>query len=363
MQRTGLQVPEEVLEKFILGFEGRTLPGTLGEYLAAGLAGVILFPRNFSSPEELFSLTQEIRRAGGRPVLIGIDQEGGTRFSLPAPFTQWVSPEELGRIGDAKLVERQARAMAKELRATGVNLDFAPMLDLHLQPQSPVTKGRSFGSHPQKAGELGAASARGLAAEGILACAKHFPGHGDTVIDPHEDLPRFDGALERLREMELVPFRCAISAGVPLIMTAHISLPQVDPELPASLSRKILDGILREDLKFGGAILADDLGMGAIAKRWPIGEAAARAFSAGSDLALICHNWTLVRPALEGAAQVFARREFAEADWTASRERIGHLRRSLKAEAQVTGSLEVIGCVEHSELVREIRARPTGQKN
>ncbi|HYL47283.1 MAG TPA: glycoside hydrolase family 3 protein [Candidatus Limnocylindrales bacterium] len=358
-----MQVPEEVLEKFILGFEGHTLPGELRRYLAAGLAGVILYPRNFSGAEELFSLTQEIRSAAGRPVLIGIDQEGGTRFSLPEPFTQWVSPEDLGRIGDPELVERQARAMAKELRAAGVNLDFAPMLDLHIQPESPVTKGRSFGKNPQETGKFGAAFARGLAAEGILACAKHFPGHGDTVVDPHEDLPRFEGTLERLREMELVPFRSAISAGVPLIMTAHISLPQVDPDWLASLSRKILDGILREELKFGGAILADDLGMGAIAKRWPIGEAGARVFSAGSDLALICHDWKLVRPALEGAAQAVARGELAGADWAASGERIGRLRKIVKAEVQVAGSRDVIGCAEHRELVREIRARLAGNKS
>lgn len=352
-----MQVPEEVLEKFILGFEGHTLPGELHEYLAAGLAGVILFPRNFSSAEELRALTQEIRGPAGRPVLVGIDQEGGTRFSLPEPFTQWVSPEEFGRIGDPDLVERQAGAMAKELRAAGVNLDFAPMLDLHLQPDSPVTKGRSFGSNAQEAGKLGVACARGLAAEGILACAKHFPGHGDTVIDPHEDLPRFDGTLERLREMELVPFGCATSAGVPLIMTAHISLPKIDSEWPTSLSHQILQRILREELRFSGAILADDLGMGAIAKRWPIGEAAVRTFVAGSDLALICHDWKLVRPALEGVTRSLNRGDFAAADWAASQQRIARLRKSADANARDARSLEVIACAEHAELVREIRAR------
>lgn len=358
-----MQVPEEVLEKFILGFEGRALPVELREYLTAGLAGVILFPRNYSGAEELFSLTKEIRRAAGRPVLIGIDQEGGTRFSLPDPFTQWVSPEDLGQIGDPDLVQRQARAVAKEVRAAGVNLVFAPMLDLHLQTESPVTRGRSFGANPRKVGELGAAFVSGLAAEGILACAKHFPGHSDTVIDPHEDLPRFGGSLERMHEMELVPFRCAISAGVPMIMTAHISLSMLDPEWAASLSHKILHGILREELKFSGAILADDLGMGAVAKRWPSGEAAVRTIVAGSDLALICHEWKLVRPALDGAAKSLARGVFAEADWAASRERIAHLRKSANANVRDPGSVELIGCDEHRKLVLEIRMRLAKTKN
>lgn len=357
-----MQVRQEVLEKFILGFEGRRLPEGLREYLAAGLAGVILFPRNFSRAEELFSVTEEIRSAAGRPVLIGIDQEGGTRFSLPEPFTQWVSPEELGRIGDADLVERQAKAMALELRAAGVNLDFAPMLDLHIQPESPVTKVRSFGGDPHAAGRSGVAVVHGLAAEGILACAKHFPGHGDTAIDPHDDLPRFDGTLDRLRETELVPFGSAISVEVPLIMTAHILLPKVDREWPASLSRTILDAILRKEMKFGGAILADDLGMGAIAKRWPIEEAATKTFSAGSDLALICHDWNLVHPALEDTADAFARGEFYS-DWAASRERIARLRKLAESCTWERSSLDVIGCEEHRALVREIRARLTKSKN
>lgn len=358
-----MQVREGVLEKFILGFEGRTLPGELREYLAAGLGGVILFPRNFSGAEELFSLTQEIRRAAGRPVLIGIDQEGGTRFSLPESFTQWVSPEDLGRIGDPELVERQAKAMARELRAAGVNLDFAPMLDLHLQPESPVTRGRSFGGNPDEVGKSGAAFARGLAAEGIFACAKHFPGHGDTKIDPHEDLPRFDGTLDRMREMELVPFRSAISAGVPLIMTAHLSLPKLDPEWPASLSRKILPRILREELQFSGTILADDLGMGAIAKRWPSGEAAVRTFAAGSDLALICHNWKLVHPAVEGVGKALKRNEFPESDWAASRKRIASLRKFVESNERPERALNVVGCAEHREIVREIRERLGNSKN
>jgi beta-N-acetylhexosaminidase len=349
------QVPEEVLEKFILGFEGPSLTDELGAYLARGLAGVILFPRNFSSVEGLRSLTAEIRAAAGRPVLIGIDQEGGTRFSLPEPFTRWISAEEFGRLDDPELVELQARGLARELRAVGCNLDFAPMLDLHLQPQSPVTSGRSFGSDPKKVARLGAAFARGLALENVLACAKHFPGHGDTTIDPHQDLPTFGGTLSRLRTMELVPFAGAILADLPLIMTAHIFLPEVDKNCPASLSETLLETILRKEMAFGGSILADDLGMGAVAKGRSAADAAVLTFQAGSDLALLCHDWSIVTPTLEKVASTLENREFDEGKWNASRKRIARTRKISSSASQDAPPLDVIGCTQHRELVGTIQ--------
>lgn len=351
------QVPEEVLEKFILGFEGHSVGDELRGYLARGLAGVILSPRNFSTVEDLHSLTVEIRAAAGRPVLIGMDQEGGTQFSLPEPFTQWASAEELGRLDDAELVERQARAIARELRAVGCNLDFAPMLDLHLQPQSPVTSGRSFGPHPKEVARLGAAFSRGLGLENVLACAKHFPGHGDTVVDPHRDLPMFRGTLGRLRTTELVPFAGAISADVPMIMTAHILLPEVDKNWPASLSQTLLETVLRNEMQFKGLILADDLGMGAIAKKQSAADAAVRTFQAGSDLALLCHDWSIVTTALEAVASSLQNREFEEGKWNASRERIACIQQNVSTAPQDVPPMSIVGCTQHHELVVTIRER------
>src|SRR5580692_7262315 len=233
---------DSVLARFMVGFDGHSLPDELAEYLARGLAGVVIYQRNFTSAKGLRELTSAIRSAAGRPVLIGIDQEGGTRFALREPFTSWPSAAELGRIGDPDCAEQVARAIAAELRAAGCNLDFAPMLDLHMNAESPVTKDRSFGA------------------------------------DPHLDLPVFEGTMTRLETTELVPFAAAVAAGVPLVMTAHILLPRIDPDVPASLSRSILEGVLRRRLNFDGMILADDLGMGAIAKRYGAGEAAVRTF-------------------------------------------------------------------------------------
>lgn len=346
----------EVLQRFMVGFEGTTLPGELAAMLADGLAGVALYPRNFRNLDELLALTSAIRRAAsGQPVLIGIDQEGGTKFSLGAPFTDWPSPADLGRLGDVSLVERVARALARELRAAGVNLDFAPMLDLATNPYSPVTRGRSFSSDPNEVARLGVAFSQGLAAEGILACAKHFPGHGDATVDPHLDLPLFDGSRERLTQRELVPFAAAINAGVPLIMTAHILLPHLDADRPASISPVLLEQTLRQDLRFKGIILADDLGMGAIAKRYGPGESAVKALQAGTDIVMLCHDWSVVAPAVEAVAQASAEESFDVGQWLQSSARIAALRQRIRDLDMIPPPIETIGCPEHRALAAEIR--------
>jgi beta-N-acetylhexosaminidase len=353
---------QELLERFMLGFPGRELSEELKQLLAGGLAGVAIYPRNFRDVVELSRLTRAIRQAAARPVLIGIDQEGGTKFSLGEPFTPWPSPAELGRLADPSLVEKLARAMAHELRAAGVNLNFAPMLDLATNPNSPVTSGRSFGSEPHHVAQMGCAFLRGLQAEGVLACAKHFPGHGDTAVDPHLDLPRFDGTRERLMAQELVPFSSAIKAGVQTIMTAHILIPRIDSASPSSLSCELLQSILRKQLAFDGIILADDLGMGAIARHYKIGEGVVKTLQAGTDIAMLCHDWTIVAPALEAAAEALSgtvHQAKIDASLTAqSRTRIERLRLRLceieKAEAP---PLDVIGCRQHRTLAAEIRAR------
>ena len=350
------QPRDSVIARFMLGFDGDSLSGELAGYLSRGLAGVVLYQRNFKSAKGLRELALEIRQAAGRPVLIGIDQEGGTRFALREPFTAWPSAAELGRFGDVDSVEQVARAMAMELRSAGCNLNFAPMLDLHVNSESPVTRDRSFGSDPQVVARLGASFDRSLRAGGVLSCAKHFPGHGDAAVDPHLDLPVFSGTMERLESAELVPFAAAVASGVPMVMTAHILLPQIDSENPASLSRAMLDGVLRRHLRFDGVILADDLGMGAIAKRYGPGEAAVRTLLAGTDVAMFCHDWRAVAPAIDAVRNARQEGRFDEKDWRVSLERIERA----CAQAEAPGpepSISILGCKEHRQLANAIRTR------
>ncbi len=347
---------DSVLARFMLGFDGDSLPGELAEYLARGLAGVVVYQRNFTNAQGLRKLTLAIRQAAGRPVLIGIDQEGGTRFALREPFTAWPSAAELGRLGDVESVEQVARAIATELRAVGCNLNFAPMLDLHVNSESPVTTDRSFGSDPNVVARMGAACDRGLRSGGVLSCAKHFPGHGDAAVDPHLDLPVFAGTMERLESAELVPFAAAIAAGVPLVMTAHILLPKIDPENPSSLSRTMLDDVLRRRLRFDGVILADDLGMGAIAKRYGPGEAAVQTLRAGTDVAMLCHDWFAVAPAIAAVRRAKEEGRFDEDEWRASLNRIE--RACIQAEASgPRPSIDILGSEANRRLSDEIRVR------
>jgi beta-N-acetylhexosaminidase len=350
--------PANVAERFLLGFEGTSLPGELRVLLSQGLAGVALYRRNWETVEGLCALTREIRAAAGRPVLIGMDAEPGGTFALPEPFTQWPTAAALGALIDPALVQRMAQAIGTELCAAGANLNFSPMLDLHAHADSPVTKDRSFGADPQIVGALGAAFIRGLRDAGVMACAKHYPGHGDALLDPHSDLPVFRGTSERLDTMELVPFAAAIQEGVQLIMTAHILLPEIEPKRPASLSRKLVEHTLRERMGFGGAVLADDLGMGAIRSRFGIREAAVEAIRAGSDIVMLCHDWAEVAPANEAVAVLTSHKHNIK-EWRASHERIEWIRDALKsAEKEIAAKGPgVIGCAKHKVLSEEIKKR------
>lgn len=337
------------------GFEGTTLPSAMRELLTQGLAGVAVYARNFINIEGLTKLNAEIRAAANGPVLIGMDQEGGTRFSLPAPFTQWPSPAELGSMGDENAVRDIGRAIGRELSAVGCNLNFAPMLDLHINPSSPVTMVRSFSADPVLVGRMGAAFLAGLAETGVLGCAKHFPGHGDTFVDPHKNLPVFHGTAERLEQVELVPFASAIAANVATIMTAHILLPKIDAEFPASISRTMLTKTLRGRMNFQGLILADDLGMGAITKRYAVGEAAVATFSAGTDIAMLCHDAGLIPEAFLATTHAVEQGILCQGEWIAANERVERVLTSIK-EAK-TNSIDVVGCAEHQELSARIREK------
>ncbi len=192
----------------------------------------------------------------------------------------------------------------------------------------------------------------------MLSCAKHFPGHGDTLVDPHHDLPVFAGTMERLESAELVPFAAAVAAGVPLVMTAHILLPRIDADRPASLSRKMLDGVLRRRMGFSGVILADDLGMGAIARRYGAAEAAVETLRAGTDIAMLCHDWPSVAPAVAAVRQAHEAGGLDAAEWRASSERIERACALAELPAPQP-TLEILACDEFRALAAAIRARLT----
>jgi beta-N-acetylhexosaminidase len=194
----------------------------------------------------------------------------------------------LGRSGDTGLAERFARALASELKAVGITLDYAPVLDIHTNPKNPVIGDRALAEEAEAVARLGSAIVRAMQSEGIAACGKHFPGHGDTAADSHLELPLVEHPPERLREIEFLPFKAAIEAQVATIMTAHVFVPALDESRPATLSPAIVTDVLRRELHFDGVILSDDLEMKAIANQYAVPAAAVMAIEAGCDGMLIC---------------------------------------------------------------------------
>lgn len=269
------------------GFVGPTLPAWLEARLREGLAGVCLFATNIRSREQLRQLTASILAANPRAV-IAIDEEGGDVTRL---YSDQGSPYPgnalLGRLDDVELTTAVAEAVGWELRRVGVNLNFAPDVDINSNPNNPVIGTRSFGSDATLVARHAAAWTRGLQVTGVAASAKHFPGHGDTAQDSHLALPVVDLSLDELMSRELVPFAAVVAAGSKTIMTSHILLPQLDATRPATLSPTILQGLLRDRLGYRGVIVSDALDMKGASGEVGIPGAAVLALAAGSDLLCI----------------------------------------------------------------------------
>jgi beta-N-acetylhexosaminidase len=258
-------------------------------------AGLVLFSRNVSSPEATRELVAAASAASGPQTFVAIDQEGGRVARLRSGFTPIPSMMAVGACGDAALAERLGAAIAFDLARAGANVDFAPVLDLALEPANTVIGTRAFGDDPVRAGELGAALVRGLQAAGIVATLKHFPGHGATRLDSHRDLPRLEADAATLHRRELVPFAAGIAAGARAVMSAHVLVPALDTDVVATLSRRILNDVLRGELGFRGACFTDALEMAALADSVGSARAAVLAIAAGADCVVASQGLELTR--------------------------------------------------------------------
>ncbi|MFE4995150.1 glycoside hydrolase family 3 protein [Streptomyces mirabilis] len=265
------------------GFTGTTAPDWLLRRLGEGLAAVGLFGRNIASPEQLAALTAQLR-AERDDVLVAIDEEGGdvTRLEVRAG-SSYPGNHALGAVDDVELTREVASALGHRLAACGVNLNWAPSADVNSNPDNPVIGVRSFGADTDLVARHTAAYVTGLQSAGVAACTKHFPGHGDTAVDSHHALPRIDADLSVIEARELGPFRAAIAAGTRAVMSAHILVPALDPDRPATLSRRILTGLLREELGYDGLIVTDGMEMQAIAGTYGIERGSVLAIAAGAD--------------------------------------------------------------------------------
>ncbi|MCB9787171.1 MAG: beta-N-acetylhexosaminidase [Deltaproteobacteria bacterium] len=284
--------------QLVVGFDGEAVPEDLRRFVAeAAPAGVVLFGRNVRSLAQTAALLRELRAlwpTDGPAPLLAVDQEGGPVRRLKAPdcpeVLQLPAAAELASRGEPALTEEAGRVLGVELAAIGFNLDFAPVLDVDSNPANPIIGRRAFGKDARSVVEQALAFARGLGRAGILACGKHFPGHGDTAVDSHLTLPRLAHSLERLRAVELVPFAAAVAARLPALMTAHIVFEALDPVWPATLSPRVLPELLRGELGFDGVVFSDDLEMAAIAAHHDARAIAEQGRAATVDLFLACRD-------------------------------------------------------------------------
>lgn len=265
------------------GFAGTSPPDWVRRWVADGLGGVALFSRNITSPGQVAALTAALRAE--RPdVLVAIDEEAGdvTRFESRLGSSR-PGNLALGSVDDPGLTEEVARDLGVELAAAGITLNYAPDADINSDPRNPVIGVRSFGTDATLVARHTAAWIRGLQAAGVAACAKHFPGHGATSVDSHHDVPLITATRDELDAHELVPFRAAVAAGVQAVMTGHLLVPALDPDVPATLSRAVLTGLLREELGFQGVVITDGIEMRAVTARYGLAGATVRALVAGAD--------------------------------------------------------------------------------
>jgi len=347
---------EHIGQLFMMGFTGTTVSKDLASLLTAYKpGGVIFFRRNLESMQQIVDLTNGLQKLSpASPLLIAIDEEGGRVSRLPAEFTIFPPCGQLGQCNSSELAYSAAATIAKELRAVGINMNMAPVLDVNSNPANPVIGDRAFGAEPDLVGEMGLATIGGLQDNMVVACGKHFPGHGDTATDSHKELPLVDAGVQRLRETEFPPFQQAIRQGVASLMTAHVVYRALDPDAPATLSPAVIQRLLREEFRYDGVVFTDDLEMHAIIDHDGIGEAAVRAFVAGCDVLLICKDQDRVVTAMQAMERAVQDGRITPERLEQSLARVARLKaRFLHPYKPVTISDArlVVGCRTHKVLL------------
>jgi beta-N-acetylhexosaminidase len=325
------------------------------------VGGVILMGRNVREPRQVAGLTTALQAGASTPLFVGIDQEGGEVVRLPLPGLTFPGNMALGALDDPVAANEVAMALAEQLGAMGINVNFAPVLDVNNNPANPVIGVRSFGEDPGLVTRLGIATLRGFEQAGIIACAKHFPGHGDTTVDSHLDLPVQPAPRSRLQAVELAPFRAAVAVGAPALMTAHIRFTALDAQWPATLSRAVLTDLLRREMGYTGVIVTDCLEMHGIAHHFGIEEASLAAVMAGADCLLACHTLETQRRIHRALLEAASKGHLPSSRIEASVERILRLKEQYalpdRRKADPEEAARIVGAPRYCELEREIAGR------
>jgi len=352
-------------QRIIMGLEGPGLTADerqLIRELRPG--GFILFARNVVEPAQVRELNRELASLlpDRFPPLLSVDQEGGR--VLRVKNTRWPAMRTVGNIGQVPVTRQVAAAMADELRAMGFNLNFAPVADVDSNPRNPVIGDRSFGRDPAEVARHVVAFAAGQQAHGVIACVKHFPGHGDTDVDSHKALPVVDKDVRDLAHMELIPFDAAVRAGIDMVMTSHVLFPALDDDHPATMSRAVLHGLLRDRLDFKGVVISDDLEMKAVRDRWDIRTVLDKASRASVDLFCIGrsfeHDLTLTVQAWEALIRLQEEEKRHHKRAETSMRRLRALREKHLRPDTPPPDLSVVGSTAFQALAAQLHSRGAG---
>lgn len=360
-----MSIRELIGQHMLIGVSGATLTNEEKKFIVDNnISGVVLFARNCIEPKQIRDLCAEIQSLRHKmkdkaPLFIGIDMEGGRVHRLKPPFTQWPALKKIGDLDAPTVAFHFTQRMGTELLSVGINLDFAPCIDVYTNPENTVIGDRAVSTDPYQVEKMASALVRGYIKSGVLSCAKHFPGHGHTIIDSHEELPIEDADINRLNEVELVPFRKALRSRVDMVMTAHILFKNVDPKWPVTLSEIFLKKMMRDELKYKGLIITDDLDMKAMAKHYDKDQIPIRAMQAGADLLLYCNEPESPPVAIEGLMSAVAQGQLKQSDLEQTHKKILDVKK-LKLltpdPRPIEEALEIIGCDEHKYIADCIRS-------
>lgn len=291
----GMSLEEKIGQLFIIGFNGEEIDKDI-EYMIKNyyVGGFILFQENIKNIDQTLNLINSLKKANENnniPLFISTDEEGGKVTRVSNLFGSVPGSRKIGEIDNEEYSFKIGDIIGYRLKSIGFNLDFAPVLDINSNPKNPVIGDRSYGRTKDIVSKHGIQVMKGIKSNNVIPTIKHFPGHGDTFIDSHLDLPAVNKDLEELRKMELIPFKEAIDMGADMVMVGHMLFPKIDSENPATFSKEIITNLLRKDLNYDKVIVTDDMTMGAITKNYNIEKVAIKSLKAGADIILICHSY------------------------------------------------------------------------
>lgn len=344
-QISQMSLEEKIGQMLIVGVEGYDFNDNTKNLIEKyKVGGVIVLGENAKNTKQLLKLLNSIRKENQKnsiPLFMSIDEEGGRISRMPKEFKKLPTNEVIGKINDGKFSFEIGRTLADEIKEFGLNMDFAPVLDVNSNPKNPIIGDRAFSSDAEIVSNLGIQTMEGIRSENVIPVVKHFPGHGDTSTDSHLGLPSVNNDLNRLKNMELIPFAEAIKNNAEAIMIAHILLPKIDKENPSSMSRTIITDILREDYKFDGVVITDDMTMGAIMKNYDIGEAAVKSVNAGTDIVLVCHGYDREVKVLNALKDAVSKGKISEERIDESVYRILKLKQKYNLKDEIINSVDV----------------------